>query len=280
MKKSNFLSILLVAITATISYSCSNNEDIENALKVLPSVEQKFNASKISTIEHNVMLENTYSLLKEKSLKVKGRLIVNEKDLDSCIYLFMDANQNVIPSVGTRSGNEKSYSFLYLKQTVVQNCAFNDSYIKTRTSNEEIKDPEYLIMFYNEFFKSDTLDMDSLNNEILKDINKVLYAYPNLTQEDIDGLVFVAGVTYNSCLYWDKNADKWIETLTGESINRTRSNWLWRGVKKWAKADGGGAISAWAASRIAAAASGGSILLAGAAVGSLVGAWDNLPCWD
>ena len=57
------------------------------------------------------MLENTYSLLKEKSLKVKGRLIVNEKDLDSCIYLFMDANQNVIPSVGTRSGNEKSYSY-------------------------------------------------------------------------------------------------------------------------------------------------------------------------
>ena len=45
MKKSNFLSILLVAITATISYSCSNNEDIENDLKVLPSVEQKFNAS-------------------------------------------------------------------------------------------------------------------------------------------------------------------------------------------------------------------------------------------
>ena len=112
MKKSNFLSILLVAITATISYSCSNNEDIENALKVLPSVEQKFNASKISTIEHNVMLENTYSLLKEKSLKVKGRLIDNEKDLDSCINLFMDANQNVIPSVGTRSGNEKSYGFL------------------------------------------------------------------------------------------------------------------------------------------------------------------------
>jgi len=33
-------------------------------------------------------------------------------------------------------------------------------------------------------------------------------------------------------------------------------------------------------SKIAGVASNGTTLLAGAAVGSLVGAWNNLPCWD
>lgn len=89
-------------------------------------------------------------------------------------------------------------------------------------------------------------------------------------------------MAYNSCVYWYNNADKWIEVLTNNQ--KARSSWLWdgvkNGVKKWAKADGGGAIKVWIANKIAGVASGGTALLAGAAVGSVVGAWNNLPLWD
>ena len=74
----------------------------------------------------------------------------------------------------------------------------------------------------------------------------------------------------------------------GVNINRQkrhkRAHWLWEGVKngvkKWAKADGGGALTVWSTNKLAGVASGGTALLAGAAVGSVVGAWDNLPLWD
>ena len=124
--------------------------------------------------------------------------------------------------------------------------------------------------------------MDSLNDEILSVIEKVTLSYPKLTDEELDGLFFVAGVTYNSCIYWYNNSDKWVETLAPKQ--RTRSCWLWdgvkNGVKKWAKADGGGALEVWTANKLLGIASGGTALLAGAAAGSVVGAWDNLPIWD
>ena len=69
------------------------------------------------------------------------------------------------------------------------------------------------MMFYNEFFNNEDIIRDSLEDEILKTINKVMASYPNLTDEEIDGLFFVAGVTYNSCVYWYENSDKWISVL-------------------------------------------------------------------
>ncbi|MBV3415519.1 hypothetical protein KSW79_14175, partial [Prevotella copri] len=60
---------------------------------------------------------------------------------------------------------------------------------------------------------------------------------------------------------------KWVSILTDRKD--TRAHWLWEGVKngvkKWAKADGGGALTVWSTNKLAGVASGGTALLAGAA---------------
>lgn len=280
MKKSNFfMSVLAIAI-AVVFNSCSENENIGDGHSP-SSIEQKFNASKISTLGHNVMLENMYTALVDNPIKVKGRIYENEKELDACICLFVEANKEYANDCITRTSNVQSLEFSYLKGMVLGNRAFADSNLGTRGSVDGIEDPEFLNLFYEEFFEAESLDINNLDSEILECIDKVMIAYPNLSEEEQEGLAFVAGVVYNSCIYWNENAEKWEKLLSDNKMTR---GWLWDGIKngtkKWAKSDGGGAISAWGNCKIAGVASCGTVLLAGAAVGSAVGAWDNLPCWD
>lgn len=228
------------------------------------------------------MLDNFYNSLKKNPISVNRNILNDEKALDSCINLFIIANKGINldnkPNTRVSNGNFPSSSFL--KECIVDNYAFKG---KTRgTSEKGEKKPAYLTMFYDEFFNSKKLDIDNLDNEILVVIEQVKSSYPNLTKEELDGLFFVAGITYNSCIYWHNNSDKWVSILTDRKD--TRAHWLWEGVKngvkKWAKADGGGALTVWSTNKLAGVASGGTALLAGAAVGSVVGAWDNLPLWD
>lgn len=279
-----FLSLFFLAVC----YSCSNNESgFEEKSNEKSLIEQKFNASKFNTIGHNVMLESVYNALEKKPDAISASPLRSEMLLDSCLNLFVAANKDFAFSerIGASTRGSSAFpSFSFLKKCILGNCALNDANKLTRSSHEDaIKQPEFLMMFYNEFFNNEDIIRDSLEDEILKTINKVMASYPNLTDEEIDGLFFVAGVTYNSCVYWYENSDKWISVLLHNQKQKTRG-WLWDGVKngtkKWAKADGAGALRAWAMSSIAGVASNGTTLLAGAAVGSLVGAWNNLPYWD
>lgn len=282
MKKNSFFCILLILCSLGLYSSCSNDDIKTEEQPNQSSLAEQLNKSKLTTIEHNIMLDNFYNLLKKNPISVNRNILNDENALDSCINLFIIANKGINldnkPNTRVSNGNFPSSSFL--KECIVDNYAFKG---KTRgTSENGEKIPAYLTMFYDDFFNSKELDIDNLDNEILVVIEQVKSSYPNLTKEELDGLFFVAGITYNSCIYWHNNSDKWVSILTDRKD--TRAHWLWEGVKngvkKWAKADGGGAISAWSANKIAGVASGGTTLLAGAAVGSVVGAWDNLPLWD
>lgn len=139
--------------------------------------------------------------------------------------------------------------------------------------------PSFMNMFLDSFFNGvdfDEVDVDKLNEELLGDIKGVLQIYPDLTEEEVGGLLFVAGVTYNSCIYWSENSEKWEKKLVG---TETRANPLWEGVKngvkKWAYADGSGAAQAWLANELMGVATAGMSVLAGAAVGSAWGAIEN-----
>lgn len=286
MKKNNIFYIFLSICLLGIYSSCSNNDfETEKTSGQQSLIEQKLNENILVTIGHNVMLDNFYTSLKKKPISVNKNILNDETALDSCIDLFITANgnYNLDNKAMTRGCNVSFPSSSFLKECIFENYALKDNYKLTRGTYENAGEtPAYLAMFYDEFFNSKEVDMNSLDHEIITAIEKVKSSYPNLTNEELDGLFFVAGITYNSCVYWYDNSDKWVATLTQRQ--GTRSNWFWEGVKngvkKWAKADGGGAIKVWTANRIAGVASAGTALLAGAAVGSAVGAWNNLPCWD
>ncbi len=67
-----------------------------------------------------------------------------------------------------------------------------------------------MIKFYDDFFNSKKLDIANLDNEILVVIEQVKSSFPNLTKEELDGLFFVAGITYNSCIYSHNNSNKFL----------------------------------------------------------------------
>ena len=50
------------------------------------------------------------------------------------------------------------------------------------------------MMFYNEFFNNEDIIRDSLEDEILKTINKVMASYPNLTDERSTGFSLLQGL--------------------------------------------------------------------------------------
>jgi len=265
--------------------SCSNNNietgKMPNSTEL---IEQKLYESEMATIGHNIMLNNLYLSLKKKPISVNRNIMHDDTALDSCISLFISANKDVfLEQTITRGKSNLTLTHSFLKECVNGDFALNESNSSTRVTPENEKEiPAFLLMFYNEFFNSEEVSIDHLNEEILTTVEKVKKVYPNLTSDELEGLLFVAGVTYNSCIYWYNNSGKWVSLLTQKQ--ETRSNWLWTGVKnevkKWAKADGGGAIKVWTANKLAGVASGGAALLAGAAIGSAVGAWNNLPIWD
>ena len=269
MKKFLFL------IVVSLMVSCTSEDCVLNVNKALEmKIENEYAKSKQSTVTHNEMLANTLNLLKCHPIKSDRNTIKDDQKIDECISLFFDANQSSFTKLKTRSKVENQITKNELRTILLENqYLFNNQNSNTRGVSD-MEYPEYLVLFYNDFFKSDSLNIETLDLEIKSSITKVLESYPNLTENEIKELAFVAGITYNSCQYWSENAEKWIEIIADKPYLKTRSNWLWTGVKKWAKADSSGAISGVIASKTLIGA------LAGAAVGSMIGAWENLPIWD
>ncbi len=155
--------------------------------------------------------------------------------LDSCINLFITANNGTLRynDIVMRDKNDFP-SFSFLKGCVNDNVVLKKDYKSTKTLSENNKDiPNYLSMFFDEFFTVEDVDMNNLDNEIIMAIEKVESSYPYLTNDELDGLFFVAGITYNSCEYWYEKSDKWTELLCRKKP--TNSNWLWTGVKNGVK---------------------------------------------
>lgn len=272
--KRNILNVLLIMVI-TLFYSCSN-EEIINESKITV-IEKQFNEKKRSTIAHNTMLENTYLSFIKSPINIRNITNENDEELDAFIYRFIESNDEYLAtSCKTRGnvGNEDVFSFF--KQIIQQ----SNLKAEVRSSNSsEMKMPDFMNMFLDNFFNGEdfnNIDVDKLNEELLSNIWKVLEKFPNLTEKEVDGLLFVAGVTYNSCIYWSENSIKWAAELND---NATRGNIVWEsisnGVKKWALADGTGAAQAWLANELLGVASGGLSLLAGAAVSSAWGAVEN-----
>lgn len=241
--KRHVLSVLLVmqVILFPLLCSCSNNESL--SLCEEEEIVKQFNEAKVSTNIHNTMLENTYASIVENPIDLQRTSLKNEDELNTFVCRFMNSNRNFIPFTSETRGNmEEDCTFLFLKQVILQ----TNMEARTRLSNSrEMAIPSFMSMFIDSFFNGedfDEVDVDNLNEELLKDIKEVLQKYPNLTKEEVDGLLFVAGVTYNSCVYWSENSEKWEKELVG---TETRANPLWEGVKngvkKWAYADGSGA---------------------------------------
>lgn len=275
--KRHVLGILLVmqAILCPLLCSCSNNECLD--LYEGEEIVKQFNEAKISTSAHNTMLENTYASIVESPINLQKASIEDEDELNAFVCRFMKSNREFVPFTSETRGNiEENSTFLFLKQVVLQ------SNTKARTrlpDSREMEMPSFMNMFLDSFFNGvdfDEVDVDKLNEELLGDIKGVLQIYPDLTEEEVGGLLFVAGVTYNSCIYWSENSEKWEKKLVG---TETRANPLWEGVKngvkKWAYADGSGAAQAWLANELMGVATAGMSVLAGAAVGSAWGAIEN-----
>lgn len=118
--------------------------------------------------------------------------------LDSCLNLFVAANKDFAFSerIGASTRGSSAFpSFSFLKKCILGNCALNDANKLTRSSHEDaIKQPEFLMVFYNEFFNNEDVIRDSLEDEILKTINKVMASYPNLTDERFTGFSLLQGL--------------------------------------------------------------------------------------
>ena len=189
--KRHVLGILLVmqVILCPLLCSCSTNECLD--LYEGEEIVKQFNEAKISTSAHNTMLENTYASIVESPINLQKASIEDENELNAFVCRFMESNREFVP---------------FTSET-------------------------FMNMFLDSFFNGadfDEVDVDKLNEELLGDIKGVLQIYPDLTEEEVGGLLFVAGVTYNSCVYWSENSEKWEKKLVG---TETRANPLWEGVK-------------------------------------------------
>ena len=126
MKKNSFFCILLILCSLGLYSSCSNDDIKTEEQPNQSSLAEQLNKSKLTTIEHNIMLDNFYNSLKKNPISVNRNILNDEKALDSCINLFIIANKGINldnkPNTRVSNGNFPSSSFL--KECIVDNYAF------------------------------------------------------------------------------------------------------------------------------------------------------------
>lgn len=274
MKK--LLLLFITAVVLSLFLSCSDDEKsgAENK-RSEPLLEAAYKKSKDFTKTHNLMLDYHYHYLVNNGLEDRMSIINDEKKLDKYIEGFAESIEPLLTkNNATRSVQNHQITFSEIKQMALS----NDALFKNPTirSSNDSKKFEYLDLFCDEFYGIDELEMEELDAQIEFSLHKVLSSYPNLNEKEIELLFFVAGVTYNSCVYWNENLDKWIDIFSdNQSTRGAFGDAVKSGTKKWAYADSKGAVAAGTVSWIVTGAMGGMNLLAGAAVGSTIGAIEN-----
>ena len=70
MKKNSFFCILLILCSLGLYSSCSNDDIKTEEQPNQSSLAEQLNKSKLTTIEHNIMLDNFYNSLKKNPISV------------------------------------------------------------------------------------------------------------------------------------------------------------------------------------------------------------------
>lgn len=229
---------------------------------------------KSETQTHNVVLEDFYNYAVEKGLKINHLFTFSQS-----VNLVKSYIENT-PSTRIRKINTKF---------VIDNLEFilsNNRYLfsmKTRTDNDFIggENFDYLNSFLKEFSALDfnMLNKENIDAKIKWILNVILQKYPELEQQEIQNLLIVASVTYNSFNYWTDNFQEWCENLGERKINEgTRGGVLsdlWKAVKsgtlKCVKADADEAVGAIVGGSVIGVVTAPIDAAAGAAAGSLIG---------
>lgn len=277
MKIRNIIS--LICFFAAIS--CSNeNEIFAPERENLSLIQAAYEQSKEITLVHNEMLNDFYQYAISNNIKF-DKPISNEE-----IEIFVTQFVNSIDKQPTLTRSKELNGTIDVNAVIkitLMNEAIGVSPPLQHARNKGSIDFAYLDMFCDEFYNidSDDITLENLDSIIKSILEKIVIEYPYLSKEQIEKLAFVSSITYNSYNYWYNYAMEWIMNLKEGEEPQTRGVWgsLWGAVKsgtqKWAYADTKGAVSAMAGAGLLGNAIAPATALAGAAVGSTIGAIEN-----
>lgn len=275
MKFKNIISLLFVFIII----SCSNeNEVLTPNSESLSQMQALYEDSKELTLVHNEMLDDFYKQALLSGIKFGKPLSDAEMNQFVAQFVCMIEQSAVTRSVTWNNDIDVNQ---VIKITQMNDAIGNIGTLHTRS--EDLVDVAYLEMFCEEFYDiaNKEITYENVNDLIKAILGKVMIQYPNLSDEQMEKLAFVSSLTYNSYNYWYNHAIDWYSNLKESKELQTRGIWgdLWKAVKsgaeKWAYADSKGAVAAMAGAGLLGNAVAPATALAGAAVGSTIGAIEN-----
>lgn len=277
MRIKNIISLLCLFI----AMSCSNENDIFTPeSESLTAMQAIYEQSKELTLVHNEMLDVFYKQALSDKLKFSQPLC------DEKVEWFITRFVNSINKQSTIARSGKLSEIIDVSQVIKitqLNDVIGNSKALLSTRSRELVDIAYLEMFCDEFYGVDgeNVTIENVDSVIKSILEKVMKKYPDLSNEQMEKLAFVSSLTYNSYNYWYNYAVDWYLNLKeGEGV-QTRSIWgdLWGAVKsgtqKWVYADSRGAVAAMAGTGLLGNTVAPATALAGAAVGSTMGAIEN-----
>lgn len=263
-----------------IAMSCSDeNEIFTSESESLPPIQIAYEQSKELTFIHNEMLDEFYKQALLDKLKFSKPL--PDEDVEQFVNQFVYSIDK--QSIITRSLEQNR---AIDANQVIKITQMNDAFRFSKalhTRNTELADVMYLDMFCDEFYniESKEISIENVDLVIKSILDNVMMKYPDLSNEQMEKLAFVSSLTYNSYNYWYENAADWYINLKADEGRQTRGVWkdLWgavkSGTKKWAYADSKGAVAAMSGAGLLGNAVAPATALAGAAVGSTIGAIEN-----
>lgn len=275
MKIKNIISLLFVFF----AISCSNeNEVFAPNNESFSQMQSLYEDSKELTLIHNEMLDDFYKQTLSNGLKFSKPL--SDEEMSQFVTQFVSMIEQ---PTATRSvtWNDAIDVNQVIKINQMNDAISNLGALHARSEN--LEDIAYLEMFCEEFYNIDSEKITPENvDDLIKTIlGKVTIQYPNLSDARMEKLAFVSSLTYNSYNYWYNHAVDWYSNLKESRDLHTRGVWsdLWGAVKsgtqKWVYADSKGAVSAMAGTGLLGNAVAPATALAGAAVGSTIGAIEN-----
>lgn len=275
MKIKNIISLLFVFF----AISCSNeNEVFAPNNESLSQMQFLYEDSKELTLIHNEMLDDFYKQTLSNGVKFSKPL--SDEEMSQFVTQFVSMIEQ---PTATRSvtWNDAIDVNQVIKINQMNDAISNLGALHARSEN--LEDIAYLEMFCEEFYNIDSEKITPENvDDLIKTIlGKVTIQYPNLSDARMEKLAFISSLTYNSYNYWYNHAVDWYSNLKESRDLHTRGVWsdLWGAVKsgtqKWVYADSKGAVSAMAGTGLLGNAVAPATALAGAAVGSTIGAIEN-----
>lgn len=269
---------ILLAFVPLFMIACSSEETI-NQVQEDSKIQVQYENNKSITSIHNDMLTAFYNDAVSKGVKFESPVLW--EDVDGFVTSFATSIKGNLAATKTVNNEEPDIA------AIISITKTNDALFSTRRSTRSIENTEhdYLYKFCELFYaiEDSCLNKGNVDVYIKNILSEIDQTYPNMSAAQVENLAFVSSLTYNSYIYWYDHAIEWYENLNNNTEPTiTRGVWsdLWgavkSGTKKWAYADTKGAVSACAGSGIIGKAVAPVTALAGAAVGSTIGAVENM----